>query len=82
MIHCAHPQREPLTQRLHRRIDDLAENIEREWPKIRLLGEQQLVLVRLLLARPCFAILGRVSSTLGAAQLEQWLRRLTENGIS
>jgi ABC-type uncharacterized transport system fused permease/ATPase subunit len=46
------------------------------------LGEQQLVLVRLLLAQPCFAILDRVSSTLGAAQLEQWLRRLTENGIS
>jgi len=29
VIHCAHPQREPLTQRLHRPIDDLAENFRR-----------------------------------------------------
>jgi putative ATP-binding cassette transporter len=58
-------------------------HVEREWTKILLLGEQQqLVLVRLLLAQPCFAMLDRVSATLGAAQLEQWLQRLTENRIS
>jgi ABC-type uncharacterized transport system fused permease/ATPase subunit len=44
--------------------------------------QQQLVSARLLLAEPSFAMLDRVSSTLGAAQLEQWLRRLTESGIS
>ena len=44
--------------------------------------QQQLVFVRLLLAQPCFAMLDRLSSTLGAGQLEQWLRRLTESGIS
>jgi len=44
--------------------------------------QQQLVSARLLLAEPSFARLDRVSSTLGAAQLEQWLRRLTESGIS
>jgi putative ATP-binding cassette transporter len=58
-------------------------HVEREWPKILLLGEQQqLVLVRLLLAQPCFAMLDRVSTTLGVAQLERWLQRLSENQIS
>jgi len=58
-------------------------HVERDWPKTLLLGEQQqLVFVRLLLAQPGFAMLDRVSSALGASQVEQWLRRLTENRIS
>jgi hypothetical protein len=71
-----------LTQRLHRRIDDLAENHRARAVEDPAVGREQLVLVRLLIAQPCFAILDRVSSTLRAAQLEQWLRRLTDNGIS
>jgi ABC-type uncharacterized transport system fused permease/ATPase subunit len=58
-------------------------HIEHEWPKTLLLGEQQqLVLVRVLLAQPSFAVLDRLSSTLGSAQLEQWLRRLTQSEIT
>jgi putative ATP-binding cassette transporter len=58
-------------------------HVEREWPKTLLSGEQQqLVLARLLLAQPAFAVLDRVGSTLGAAQLEQWLHRLTANQIT
>ena len=41
-------------------------HVEHDWPRILSLGEQQqLVIVRLILARPSFAILDRVSTTLG-----------------
>jgi putative ATP-binding cassette transporter len=66
---------------LLRRVGGL--HVEREWPKTLLSGEQQqLVLARLLLAQPAFAVLDRVGSNLGAAQLEQWLHRLTASRIT
>jgi vitamin B12/bleomycin/antimicrobial peptide transport system ATP-binding/permease protein len=56
---------------------------EREWAAVLSLGEQQLVAVtRLILARPAFALLDRVSTTLGPARLRQALRRLTDNSIT
>jgi putative ATP-binding cassette transporter len=58
-------------------------HIEREWAAVLSLGEQQLVAVtRLILARPAFALLDRVSTTLGPARLRQALRRLTDNSIT
>ena len=58
-------------------------HVEHDWPTILSLGEQQrLVVVRLILARPSFAILDRVSTTLGPAQLEECLQRLTDNSIT
>ena len=58
-------------------------NVEHDWPTILSLGErQQLVITGLILARPSFAILDRVSTTLGSAQLEQSLQRLTDNAIT
>jgi vitamin B12/bleomycin/antimicrobial peptide transport system ATP-binding/permease protein len=58
-------------------------DVEHDWPTILSLGErQQLVITRLILARPSFAILDRVSTTLGPAQLEQSLQRLTDNSIT
>jgi putative ATP-binding cassette transporter len=56
---------------------------ERDWPTILSLGEQQqLALVRLILARPSFAFLDRVSTTLGPAVLRQSLQRLTASSIT
>ena len=58
-------------------------HVEHDWPTILSLGEQQrLVIVRLILARPSFAILDRVSTTLGSAQLDECLQRLTDNSIT
>ena len=58
-------------------------DVERDWPTILSLGErQQLAIARLILARPSFAILDRVSTTLGSARLRQSLRLLTENSIA
>ena len=58
-------------------------DVERDWSSILSLGErQQLLMIRLILARPSFAILDRVSTTLGSAQLEQSLQRLTDNSIT
>ncbi len=58
-------------------------DVERDWPTILSLGErQQLAIARLILARPSFAILDRVSTALGSARLTQSLQRLTENSIA
>jgi putative ATP-binding cassette transporter len=56
---------------------------EHDWPAVLSLGEQQqLVVIRLLLARPSFALLDRVGTALGPAALEQSLRRLTASSIT
>jgi len=58
-------------------------DVEHDWATMLSLGEQQrLVIVRLVLARPSFAILDRVSTTLGPAQLDEYLQRLTDNSIT
>ena len=58
-------------------------DVEHDWATMLSLGEQQrLVIVRLVLARPSFAILDRVSTTLGPAQLDECLQRLTDNSIT
>jgi putative ATP-binding cassette transporter len=56
---------------------------EHDWPTILSLGEQQqLVVSRLVLARPSFAFLDRVSTALGPALLQRSLQRLTASSIS
>ena len=56
---------------------------EHDWPTILSLGEQQqLLVIRLILARPSFALLDRVSTALGPALLQRSLRRLTANSIT
>jgi putative ATP-binding cassette transporter len=56
---------------------------ERDWPAFLSLGEQQqLVVTRLILARPSFAFLDRVSTTLGPALLQRSLQRLTASSIT
>jgi putative ATP-binding cassette transporter len=56
---------------------------EHDWPTILSLGEQQqLALVRLILARPSFALLDRVSTALGPAMLRRSLQRLTASSIT
>jgi putative ATP-binding cassette transporter len=56
---------------------------EHDWPTILSLGEQQqLMVIRLTLARPAFALLDRVSTTLGPAMLRRSLQRLTAGSIS
>jgi putative ATP-binding cassette transporter len=58
-------------------------DVERDWPTILSLGErQQLAIARLILARPSFAMLDRVSTALGSARLRQSLRLLTDNSIA
>lgn len=58
-------------------------DVEQEWAQMLSLREQQqLVFIRLLLAEPAFAVLDQASSTLGSAELEQWLRRLDRYGIT
>jgi putative ATP-binding cassette transporter len=58
-------------------------DIEQDWPTILSLGEQQqLVVIRLILARPSFALLDRVSTALGSAMLERSLQRLTASSIT
>jgi putative ATP-binding cassette transporter len=56
---------------------------ERDWPTILSLGEQQqLVVSRVILARPSFALLDRVSTTLGPSAFQRTLQRLTANSIT
>lgn len=56
---------------------------EHDWSAILSLGEQQLLaLTRLILARPAFAMLDRVTAALKPAQVRQVLRRLDENSIT
>ena len=56
---------------------------EHDWPTILSLGEQQqLALVRLILARPSFVLLDRVSTALGPAMLRRSLQRLTASSIT
>jgi putative ATP-binding cassette transporter len=56
---------------------------EHDWPAILSLGEQQqLMVIRLILARPSFAILDRVGTTLGPAVLQRSLQRLTASSIT
>jgi putative ATP-binding cassette transporter len=56
---------------------------EHDWPAILSLGEQQLlVLTRVILARPAFAVLDRVGTALKPAQIREALRRLDENSIT
>ena len=54
-----------------------------DWSTILPLGErQEMVIARVMLERPAFAVLDRVSTALGLARLEVSLRRLTEAGIT
>jgi putative ATP-binding cassette transporter len=58
-------------------------DVERDWPAILSLGEQQqLAVARLLLARPAFAVLDRVGDALKSAAFGRALRRLDENSIT
>jgi putative ATP-binding cassette transporter len=58
-------------------------DVEHDWPAVLSLGEQQqLALTRLILARPAFALLDRVSAALKPAQVRQALRLLGENSIT
>jgi putative ATP-binding cassette transporter len=58
-------------------------DVEQDWPAILSLGEQQqLVLTRLILARPAFAMLDRVNAALKPVQVRQCLQRLDENSIT
>jgi len=54
-----------------------------DWSTILSLGErQELVIARLMLARPAFAVLDRVSTALGPERLAVTLRHLTEAGVT
>jgi putative ATP-binding cassette transporter len=56
---------------------------ERDWLAFVSLGDQQLlVLTRIVLARPRFAFLDRVETTLGAGQVREALQWLTQNSIT
>jgi vitamin B12/bleomycin/antimicrobial peptide transport system ATP-binding/permease protein len=58
-------------------------DVERDWQAFVSLGDQQLlVLTRMILAGPRFALLDRVETTLGADQVRQALQRLTQNSIT
>ena len=58
-------------------------DVEHDWPAVLSLGEQQqLAMVRLVLARPSFALLDRVSTTLAPGQLQHSLQRLSDNSIT
>ena len=58
-------------------------DVEHDWPAMLSLGElQALAIVRVLLARPPFAVLDRASTALGSARLAQYLERLTGNSIT
>jgi putative ATP-binding cassette transporter len=58
-------------------------DVEHDWPAILSLGEQQqLAITRLLLARPKFALLDRVSTALGPVLLRRSVERLTACGIT
>jgi vitamin B12/bleomycin/antimicrobial peptide transport system ATP-binding/permease protein len=54
-----------------------------DWSTMLSLGErQELVLARLMLAQPTFAVMDRVSTALGPKRLEAFLRRLTDTPIT
>lgn len=56
---------------------------ESDWSTVLSLGQQQLfALTRLLLARPAFAVLDRVTESIKPAQLREILRRFDENSIT
>jgi putative ATP-binding cassette transporter len=58
-------------------------DIEVDWPTKLSLGEQQqLAFVRVLLAKPSFAVLDRLSSSFSPAQLRECLQLLTEHSIT
>jgi vitamin B12/bleomycin/antimicrobial peptide transport system ATP-binding/permease protein len=58
-------------------------DVEHDWPTILSLGEQQqLLVIRLILARPSFVLLDRVSTSLGTAMFQQSLQRLTASSIT
>ena len=58
-------------------------DVEHDWPAVLSLGEQQqLAMVRVILARPSFALLDRVRTTLAPGQLQQSLQRLSDNSIT
>jgi vitamin B12/bleomycin/antimicrobial peptide transport system ATP-binding/permease protein len=58
-------------------------DVERDWLAFVSLGDQQLlVLTRIVLARPRFAFLDRLGTTLGPGQVRQALERLTQNSIT
>ncbi len=56
---------------------------ERDWSTVLSLGQQQLLAItRLILLRPSFALLDRVTESLKPAQLREILRRFDENSIT
>jgi len=56
---------------------------EQDWPDILSLGEQQLLaLTRLMIARPAFVFLDRVTTSLKPVQVREVLRRLNEKAVS
>ena len=58
-------------------------DVERDWQAFVSLCEQQLlILTRIVLARPRFAFLDRLETTLGPGQIRQALQRLTQNSIT
>jgi vitamin B12/bleomycin/antimicrobial peptide transport system ATP-binding/permease protein len=58
-------------------------DVERDWQAFVSLGDQQLlVLTRIVLARPRFAFLDRINTTLGPGQVRQALEQLTQNSIT
>jgi putative ATP-binding cassette transporter len=58
-------------------------DVERDWQAFTSLGDQQLlVLTRIVLARPRFALLDRVDTTLGPGQVRQAIQQLIQNSIT
>ena len=58
-------------------------DVECDWATVLSLGErQQLIITRLILARPSFAILDRVSTAIGRAELDRALQRLNDSSIT
>jgi putative ATP-binding cassette transporter len=58
-------------------------DVERDWDDLLSLGEQQLVVIaRVLLAAPSFAMLHRIETTLGAEQVATALRLLAEADVT
>jgi putative ATP-binding cassette transporter len=58
-------------------------DIEQDWDNILSLGEQQLLaFIRLLLARPRFVFLDRISTALSPSQVDQILKMLSDHSIT
>jgi putative ATP-binding cassette transporter len=58
-------------------------DVELDWPTVLSLGEQQLLAVtRLVLARPAFVVLDRVSDSLKPAQVRHCLERFNQSSIT